>query len=1120
MTLARRTRLAATAGAIAAAAITLSAGTAAFAQQTLVVSPTTAAPRVLPGTVPHLAALSSPLGATDPTLRLHLDAALRLPDQAGLDSYVERVYQPGSADFHRFLDPGSFGRRFGAPQPAVDMVVSALQRLGFHVTAPTPNHLMVGFDGTVAQVERAFAVRVDDFHLSTGQSFHANVNDITLPASLSGWVSGIAGIDNSAPPRSHLARARTSAALPVIPAPAPQNGGATPCPQANTGYTAPVYASAYDFNGLYAAGYHGEGMTAALVEFDDYHDSNVAGVESCYGLTTPVQRRLVDGGTGAAPQGGEVEDMADITTLLEMLPNLQKLYVYVAPITGIAEIDLYNAFATDMLAPVLSASWGNCEELNSQADNHLFAAIAEEAAAQGQQIFDASGDSGAVDCRGFPVPTMGSISVEQEASVPWITGVGGTNLPVQSVATTAGPRPEFTWNDGGAGGGGVSTLWTMPSWQAALPSAVSAPGASGAPCGAPAGHLCRAVPDISANADPSFGQQTNTQFQGNTIGSPGYSIYCATTNCWLPDLLGLPVAPQPAPPTAGWWPIGGSSLSTPLTAAAAVLWDQEAKAKGLSGLGLLNPPLYAVAADPTKYANDFHDITSDSNDAEYDSTDCPTGCNPNKLYQAGPGYDMASGLGSYDAANLGADLVALAAHTEVSPDVVSVYGYLGGPATTAPVVVSSGYTGAAFTATSDAPWLHAASGKAPSALQWSVDPTGLSAGTHTGHVTLNGPGGSAALTVSYQVTQRAVAHLSSTALTFHEDAIDSNGKPTAPTCGSNLWNDELKYAPSINSGTATPVDPQSRTTLTISNAGPAGSVLHWSAFFYSDASGWLSQDLIPNYDPNNAATPVTTVSPPQVATDGTLGSGDSFGLKLAAVANANRLGGFPQMNQGTYHGILLLRDLADPAFTLPVPATLVLGDGSATPTVSVAPAAITLALDPAKQQTVNLTLSDPAADGGCGYVYSAQSQAPWVALPAPTYSGGVGNAGGTSASTSPVGTSNDTGTGNGTIPVTIDTTGLTPGVHHTTIAIQSMDAEPNPITVPVDVTVTGALPVVAPSTTGGGTTTVGNNVATAGNASLPNTSAPTPGAVVATLGWVLIGGGVVLARRRRRRAAD
>ena len=158
--------------------------------------------------------------------------------------------------------------------------------------------------------------------------------------------------------------------------------------------------------------------------------------------------------------------------------------------------------------------------------------------------------------------------------------------------------------------------------------------------------------------------QSATQLQfTDDVGSPGYDMYCNTPNCSLLQVLGLPL-PVELPTLnlpeglGGWFPIGGTSAATPLTAAAYVLWDQEAKSAGLSGLGFVNPALYAVAADPTKYATDFFDITTDSNDAQYDSSDCPAGCNTNHLYQAATGYDMASGLGSYDASNLGGDLVA------------------------------------------------------------------------------------------------------------------------------------------------------------------------------------------------------------------------------------------------------------------------------------------------------------------------------------------------------------------------------------------------------------------------------------------------------------------------------
>ena len=345
------------------------------------------------------------------------------------------------------------------------------------------------------------------------------------------------------------------------------DGGATPCAAATAsgGYTAPDLAQAYDYNGMYARGLHGEGMRAALVEFDDYHDSNVRGMERCYGVTTPVTRRLVDGGVGGSPGGGEGEDMADITTILELDPRLAHLYVYEAPITGgaaifdegTAELDLYNAFVSDDRATVLSASWGYCENLQSASYDQLFARLAEEAAAQGQQIFDASGDSGAVDCLSSEAPTEGSISVEQEGATPWVTSVGGTDLGRNSTLRGSRVHDEDTWNDGGAGGGGQSDIWSMPSWQAGYLAAAHdrVPGAAN-DCGAPAGHLCRMVPDISMNADP---------LAGGALGSGPTPPQVATS---VPQTRARPATTRTAPRPTAHSPASRPTASGPGTRSA------------------------------------------------------------------------------------------------------------------------------------------------------------------------------------------------------------------------------------------------------------------------------------------------------------------------------------------------------------------------------------------------------------------------------------------------------------------------------------------------------------------------------------------------------------------------
>jgi hypothetical protein len=1017
--------------------------------------------RVLPGTLAPLLARSQRLGSLAPQRRIAFQLALALPHRAALDRYVAAEYEPGSTLYHRFLTPAQFAARFGAPVSEVRRVLGALGSLGLGGSASVPaNRLYVNLTAPVGTVQRALGTLLERLRLD-GRSFYANASAVRLPASLAGLVSGVVGLDSAAQPQPQLAPADVSSPRP-LPRARASAGGAQPCLAADLsgGYTAPDLANAYGFGGLYARGLHGEGMSAALVEFDDYHDSNVAGMESCYHISTPVTRRLVDGGVGGPPGPDEAEDMADITTLLEMAPRLAHLYVYEAPITTgatlragtAAELDLYNAFVTDDRAPVLSSSWGSCEELNGAAYNQLFAVIAEEAAAQGQQIFDAAGDSGAVDCRGSAPPTLGSISVEQEAAVPWITGVGGTDLSVSSTLAGLHVHREDTWNDAGAGGGGQSAFWPMPSWQQGyLVATGERPEGEANPCGSPSG-LCRMVPDIALDADPDAGGLLDgapvpPQFFPLDVGSPGYGTYCATSNCSFTSLLGLPLPIGGAPPggLGAWYPIGGTSLATPLAAAAAVLWDQEAREAGLRGLGFLNPLLYRIASDPSRYARDFHDVTIGTNSDQYDGADCPAGCNPGRLYAAGKGYDMASGLGSIDAANLGGDLVASAGALTLTPASETMYGYARGPRTSRPVSLTTGYRSARFRARSTARWLHVVrSGHAPGTLRWYVNPARLRVGRYRGRIVISSPGEAAAtLSVTLSVSRRARIATSVRSLRFSEPPISAQGRPASPSCGSTVWSDELESYTPGGPGFGAPLAASSRAKLVIRNRGPRGSVLHYEALYSTRTGGWLSQDLDPGGRPSAFQTAPTQ---PLVATTGTLAAGERAALALASIANSDLVGGYPALDQGTYSGLVQIRDLADPRDQVRIPVTLILGDGHGTPTMRATPAAVSLTLAPGARRTVDVVLADSAHL--CGFAYSIASSASWAQIPGGLEAGTVGAA---PASAAPA--ASDTGAGDGFTPVTLSAAGLRPGTYTARLTVQSENAANNPLAVPIRLTV-------------------------------------------------------------------
>ena len=114
-------------------------------------------------------------------------------------------------------------------------------------------------------------------------------------------------------------------------------------------------------------------------------------------------------------------------------------------------------------------------------------------AAQGQTLYAAAGDCGSYDQEnnsGDCITTNG-YRVDDPASQPYVTGVGGTSLS-GSVSSPV----ETTWNElainNGGGGGGVSSLWTISSTQAFYQV-----GLAGA-----ASSTFRNVPDVSLNADP------------------------------------------------------------------------------------------------------------------------------------------------------------------------------------------------------------------------------------------------------------------------------------------------------------------------------------------------------------------------------------------------------------------------------------------------------------------------------------------------------------------------------------------------------------------------------------------------------------------------------------------
>jgi hypothetical protein len=630
------TRVISALGAVAIALAAAAGAQAATATMTLIGAPdraTALTTRV--GAPPAVPAGASLRGQLAPSTRLHVAITLQPRRPAALADYARSVSTPGSSVYHRYLTPTQFASQFGATPAEVRSVRESLQAHGLRPGPASAGSLSIPVSATAAQLQRAFSISLRRLSLPGRRTAVAANAAPAFDTRAAGIVQSVVGLNTASAPRPLLQR--TLAQRPSLSAgsgplarPSVVTGGPQPCAAARTAapgqsaYTTDQIASAYGFSGLYGAGDQAAGMTIAIYELEPDDPSDIAAYESCYATHTPVSYIPIDGGVGSGPGTGEAA--LDIENVIGLAPDAN-LLVYQGPNSGSGApgsgpYDTFSAIVNQDRASVVSVSWGECETMLGQADAVAENTLFEQAAVQGESIVSAAGDSGSEDCdTGGPLPQT-QLAVDDPASQPFVTGVGGTSL------NTLGPRPsESVWNgtgslagplvQPGAGGGGVSTLWPMPASQLDAAAAVGVrSAAAGSGCPIPGG-LCREVPDVSADADPSTGYLI---FWNGSGGVPG----------------------QPS----GWQGIGGTSGAAPLWAALLALADASRACAG-SNVGFAGPALYRAASD--SYVNDFNDVMTGNNDF--------TKTNGGR-FGARSGYDLATGLGTPNATALAADLCA------------------------------------------------------------------------------------------------------------------------------------------------------------------------------------------------------------------------------------------------------------------------------------------------------------------------------------------------------------------------------------------------------------------------------------------------------------------------------
>ncbi len=567
--------------------------------------------------------LATRVGAVPADQSITLVVGLKLAHPNALHSLLAAQRASGAG----FVTAQQFADRFGPSAGAYQAVVSFLRGQGFQAST-SPNRLLVTARGTVAQAEAAFAVGLASYRYQGGV-YRAPTATPQIPASLSGIIQSVAGLDNFPVFKPQLSRLNLPLGAGVANSVYYGSDGYTPL-GIRTAYNVPSGAGAPT----------GAGQSVDIVIWDAVSPADVAGFDAAYGLPPAVINQYPVAGTPVV-NFSDATPEADIDAeWAHSIAPGATINIYEAANSGLAQLEeALNEAVVQHAANVLNMSWGAPENLIPISILGSYDAVMAQGAAEGMTLVAAAGDNGAY--------TDGtSLSVSYPASDPYVLAAGGTTLQINADGTY---KSEATWN-------GLENPVACPAFRAPAPP--------------PTFGYCgdRAHPPYYDGGGGGFSSAFSApSYQAATVDNYVYDGQDYNPS----DMRGMPdVALNAGAGTAGYvnGSLGGyigTSLAAPTWSGIVALADQERAAAGLPPLGNLMPFLYettpsigqaGASAVPTP---PLHDVTVGDNNAL-----AATG-----PYYAAAGWDPATGWGSPNVAVLLSDLagVTLPASITLSP---------------------------------------------------------------------------------------------------------------------------------------------------------------------------------------------------------------------------------------------------------------------------------------------------------------------------------------------------------------------------------------------------------------------------------------------------------------------
>jgi uncharacterized membrane protein/biotin operon repressor len=520
------------------------------------------------------------------------------PDEVqeqALQALLHAQHDAASPAHHQWLTAEAYAEKFGISEHDVAVVATWLRSQGMTVDEVSSGGRLLQFTGTAAHVEAAFHTPMRAY-LVDGEVHHANASDPEIPRALASVVSGVVSLHDFQSKPSSVVKGQSGSE--------------------NTWYYNGIQQSAlvpqdlvkiYNVAPLYTASLDGAGQNIAVVGRSNIDVANVRTFRTTYGLPANDPQVIVNGkDPGILCGGDEAESYLDVEWAGALAKKATVKFVVSASTSASDGIYLAAQYAVNHnVAPILSLSYGLCEKGVGTSGNLMLNSLWQQAATQGMSVFVASMDSGAAGCDQMNAAVAtGGLAINGLGSTPFNTSVGGTQF---DDATNRTPYWSAT-ND--------------PTTQASA-----------------LGYIPEMVWNESASGLFASGGGVSTIY-AKPVWQFGLGVL-ADGKRSIPDVA-MPAAIQDAYRIYGdnqFMGVGGTSAATPVFASIMALVLQKVGQQQ----GLVNPVLYALAynQDYSGGAAVFHDIVKGTN-----TVPGVTG------YNAGPGYDMATGLGSVDATQL------------------------------------------------------------------------------------------------------------------------------------------------------------------------------------------------------------------------------------------------------------------------------------------------------------------------------------------------------------------------------------------------------------------------------------------------------------------------------------